>query len=149
MSICNMAIEAGARAGLIQPDEVTFEYLKGRPMVPGADDPDWDAACEYWTSLQTDEGAHYDIEVHIDAADIAPTVTWGTSPQDTAPITGTVPDPMAEEVNHHFILKSHHFHSNILSQSSFHLKHHRFIGSCASRGDRARAEVHGPHRPCR
>ena len=97
MSICNMAIEAGARAGLIQPDEITFEYLKGRPMVPAADDPDWEAACNYWRSLATDEGAHYDVEVHIDAADIAPTVTWGTSPQDTAPITGVVPDPAAEE----------------------------------------------------
>ena len=96
MSICNMAIEAGARAGLIQPDEITFEYLKGRPMVPGADDPEWEAACSYWRSLASDEGAHYDVEVHIDAADIAPTVTWGTSPQDTAPITGVVPDPNAE-----------------------------------------------------
>ncbi len=96
MSICNMAIEAGARAGLIQPDEITFEYLKGRPMVPAEDDPDWEAACKYWRSLASDEGAHYDVEVHIDAADIAPTVTWGTSPQDTAPITGVVPDPSAE-----------------------------------------------------
>jgi 3-isopropylmalate dehydratase len=93
--------------GLIQPDETTFEYLKGRPMVPGVDDPDWNAACEYWKSLQTDEGAHFDIEVHIDAADIAPTVTWGTSPQDTAPITGTVSLPATFNIglwHHHFLL---------------------------------------------
>jgi len=93
MSICNMAIEAGARAGLIAPDETTFEYLKGRPMVPRPDSPEWEAALAYWRTLVSDEGAVYDKEVVIDAADIAPTVTWGTSPQDTAPITGVVPSP--------------------------------------------------------
>lgn len=96
MSICNMAIEAGARAGLIAPDETTFEYLRGRPMVPAQDTAEWDAAKEYWLGLQSDEGAYYDKVVMIEAADIAPTVTWGTSPQDVAPITGTVPDPQAE-----------------------------------------------------
>src|SRR3546814_11633839 len=86
-----MAIEGGARAGLIAPDEVTFEYLKGRPYAPkGAD---WDAAVEYWKSLATDPGATYDKVVVIDAADIAPSVTWGTSPEDVVPITGSVPDP--------------------------------------------------------
>uniref|UniRef100_A0A7S1BWX1 3-isopropylmalate dehydratase n=1 Tax=Corethron hystrix TaxID=216773 RepID=A0A7S1BWX1_9STRA len=89
MSISNMAIEAGARAGLIGPDEVTFQYLKGRPMSP--DGEEWDRAVEYWTSLNSDEGAVYDKTVIIDAKDITPTVTWGTSPQDVAPITGTVP----------------------------------------------------------
>lgn len=89
MSISNMAIEAGARAGVIAPDDVTFEYLKGRPMSPSGEQ--WDKAVEYWRSLATDEGAMYDKEVIIDANDIAPTVTWGTSPQDTIPITGTVP----------------------------------------------------------
>ena len=89
MSISNMAIEAGARAGVIAPDEVTFEYLKGRPMSPSGEQ--WDKAVEYWKSLASDEGAKYDKEIIIDAKDIAPTVTWGTSPQDTIPITGTVP----------------------------------------------------------
>eukprot|EP00536_Pseudo-nitzschia_multiseries_P011629 jgi/Psemu1/206349/e_gw1.406.49.1 len=91
MSISNMAIEAGARAGLIAPDEITFDYLKGRPMSPS--DEDWDTAVEYWKSLCSDEDAVYDQVVEIKAEDIAPTVTWGTSPQDVAPITGKVPDP--------------------------------------------------------
>ena len=93
MSICNMAIEAGARAGLIAPDETTFAYLRGRPMLPAEGSPEWQAALAHWKTLNSDAGAVYDREVHIDAADIAPTVTWGTSPQDTAPITGMVPDP--------------------------------------------------------
>jgi 3-isopropylmalate/(R)-2-methylmalate dehydratase large subunit len=86
-----MAIEHGARAGLIAPDDVTFGYLKGRPMAPK--DADWDAAVAYWRSLSTDVGAVYDKVVVIDAADIAPSVTWGTSPEDVLPITGLVPDP--------------------------------------------------------
>src|SRR3546814_18917560 len=86
-----MAIAGGARAGLIAPDAVTFAYLKGRPYAPkGAD---WDAAVEYWKSLATDPGATYDKVVVIDAADIAPSVTWGPSPEDVVPITGSVPDP--------------------------------------------------------
>ena len=79
MSICNMAIEAGARAGMIAPDEITFEYIKGRPLAPkGAE---WDKAVKYWSTLKSDPGAKYDTVVTIDAKDIAPTVTWGTSPQ--------------------------------------------------------------------
>lgn len=93
MSISNMAIEAGARAGLIAPDEITFSYLEGRPMVPKSDHPDWEAAKEYWRGLVSDPGASFDKEVYIDAADIAPTVTWGTSPEHTAPINGVVPNP--------------------------------------------------------
>ena len=89
MSISNMAIEAGARAGIIAPDENTFEYLKGRPMSPSGEE--WDKAVEYWKSLVSDEGAVYDKTVIIDAKDIAPTVTWGTSPQDAIPINGVVP----------------------------------------------------------
>ncbi|KAL3779217.1 hypothetical protein ACHAW5_009988 [Stephanodiscus triporus] len=89
MSISNMAIEAGARAGIIAPDSVTFDYLKGRPMCPTGEE--WDKAVEYWTSLRSDEGAHYDKTVIIDAGDIAPTVTWGTSPQDAIPIDGIIP----------------------------------------------------------
>lgn len=94
MSISNMAIEAGARAGLIAPDETTFEYLKNRPMAPSGDQ--WEKAVEYWKSLRTDEGAVYDKTVLINAADISPTITWGTSPQDVAPVTGTVPMIAAE-----------------------------------------------------
>jgi len=89
MSISNMAIEAGARAGIIAPDEITYEYLKGRPMSPSGEE--WDRAVAYWNSLKTDEGAEFDKTIIIDAMDIAPTITWGTSPQDVAPITGTVP----------------------------------------------------------
>ena len=96
MSISNMAIEAGARAGLIAADEVTFEYLKGRPMVPKPDHPDWERACEYWRGLATDAGAKFDKEVFIEAADIAPTITWGTSPEHTAAITDVVPNPEDE-----------------------------------------------------
>mmetsp|Transcript_26770 Transcript_26770/g.59110 ORF Transcript_26770/g.59110 Transcript_26770/m.59110 type:complete len:744 (+) Transcript_26770:60-2291(+) len=94
MSICNMAIEAGARAGMVAPDEKTFEYLKGRPMAPTPEH--WETAVEYWKSLRSDEGAKFDQEVVISAADIAPTVTWGTSPEAVVPITGTVPDPANE-----------------------------------------------------
>lgn len=94
MTICNMSIEAGARAGLIAPDETTFAYLKGRPMAPQGDD--WDKAVAWWKSLPTDEGATFDKEIQIKAADIAPSVTWGTSPQDVLPITGVVPDPEKE-----------------------------------------------------
>jgi 3-isopropylmalate dehydratase len=89
MSICNMAIEAGARAGLIAPDEITFEYLKGRPMCPQGEE--WDNAVEYWKSLVSDKDAHFDKTIQINAKDIAPTVTWGTSPQDVAPVTGNAP----------------------------------------------------------
>lgn len=91
MTVCNMAIEAGARAGLIAPDEKTFEYLRGRPRAPqGAD---FDRAVEYWKTLPTDEGAVYDKVVELNAADIVPLVTWGTSPEDVAPITANVPSP--------------------------------------------------------
>ncbi|KAH9002385.1 aconitase [Lactarius hatsudake] len=91
MSVCNMSIEAGARAGMVAPDEVTFEYLRNRPLTPKGEA--WDRAVTYWKSLASDEGAKFDVEVNISAEDIIPTVTWGTSPQDVAPITGAVPDP--------------------------------------------------------
>ena len=93
LTVSNMAIEGGARAGLIAPDDVTFAYIKGRPMAPkGAE---WDAAVAYWRSLATDAGAQYDKTIIINAADIVPNVTWGTSPEDVVPITGVVPDPMS------------------------------------------------------
>ncbi|HIM45548.1 MAG: 3-isopropylmalate dehydratase large subunit 1 [Alphaproteobacteria bacterium MarineAlpha10_Bin2] len=93
MTVCNMTIEGGARAGLIAADETTFAYVKGRPMAPK--DGDWDAALDYWRSLPSDPGAAYDKEVSLDAEAIAPQVTWGTSPEDVAPIDGRVPDPAA------------------------------------------------------
>jgi 3-isopropylmalate/(R)-2-methylmalate dehydratase large subunit len=94
MTICNMSIEAGARAGLIAPDEVTFEYLKGRPFAPKAGA--YEMAVKHWKTLPSDPGAKFDSEVSIKAAGIAPQVTWGTSPQDVLPITGSVPDPSKE-----------------------------------------------------
>ncbi|WP_430415819.1 3-isopropylmalate dehydratase large subunit [Parasphingorhabdus sp.] len=91
LTVSNMSIEAGARAGLIAPDQATFDYLKGRPMSPkGAD---WDAALAYWKTLVSDEGARFDTSVTINAADVAPTVTWGTSPEDVVPVNGNVPAP--------------------------------------------------------
>ena len=94
MTICNMAIEAGARVGMVAPDETTFAYLNGRPFAPrGASR---DRALAYWQTLPSDAGARFDAEVSVDAADIAPMVTWGMTPGDALPITGIVPDPMAE-----------------------------------------------------
>ena len=91
MTVCNMAIEGGARAGLIAPDEKTYAYCKGRPHAPkGAD---WDSALAYWANLFTDDGAHFDKVVTIKGEDIAPVVTWGTSPEDVLPITAVVPRP--------------------------------------------------------
>ncbi len=95
MTVCNMSIEAGARAGMIAPDEKTYEFIKGRPKAPkGAA---WEMAMRHWETLYSDEGAHFDIEVKLDAADLPPIVTWGTSPEDVAAITGTVPDPAKVE----------------------------------------------------
>ena len=91
MTICNMSIEAGARAGMIAPDEVTFEYLKGRPHAPEGEM--WDQAVEYWKTLKTDDDAVFDKEVTLNAADLQPYVTWGTNPGQGAPITATVPVP--------------------------------------------------------
>ncbi len=91
MTVCNMAIEGGARAGIIAPDETTFEYVKGRPHAPkGAE---WEAALAWWKTLHSDEGAHFDTVLRLRAEDIAPSVTWGTSPEDVLPITATVPAP--------------------------------------------------------
>ncbi|WP_066895989.1 3-isopropylmalate dehydratase large subunit [Mycolicibacterium houstonense] len=91
MTICNMSIEAGARAGMVAPDETTFEFLKGRPHAPkGAD---WDAAVAAWSQLRTDEGAEFDTEVYLDAAALSPFVTWGTNPGQGVPLSASVPDP--------------------------------------------------------
>jgi 3-isopropylmalate/(R)-2-methylmalate dehydratase large subunit len=91
MTICNMSIEAGARAGMIAPDDTTFAYLKGRPHAPSG--ADWDAAVAHWRTLVTDDDAMFDAEVTIDAAELTPFVTWGTNPGQGAPLSGSVPDP--------------------------------------------------------
>ncbi|OJF79144.1 3-isopropylmalate dehydratase large subunit [Nocardia seriolae] len=91
MTMCNMSIEAGARAGMVAPDEVTYEFLKGRPHAP--EGADWDAAVAAWDALTTDEGAVFDTEVHIDATSLTPFVTWGTNPGQGLPLGETVPDP--------------------------------------------------------
>ncbi|MDQ2679159.1 MAG: 3-isopropylmalate dehydratase large subunit [Actinomycetota bacterium] len=91
MTVCNMSIEAGAKAGLIAPDEVTFEYLKGRPHAPSGEQ--WDSAVEEWRTLHTDEGATFDKEIFLDAADIEPHVSWGTNPGQVIPLSGVVPTP--------------------------------------------------------
>ncbi|WP_433264222.1 3-isopropylmalate dehydratase large subunit [Actinosynnema sp. CS-041913] len=93
MTVCNMSIEAGARAGMIAPDQTTFDYLQGRPHAPSG--ADWDAAVEYWKSLRTDEGAEFDAEVRLDADELTPFVTWGTNPGQGLPLAGRVPDPEA------------------------------------------------------
>jgi 3-isopropylmalate/(R)-2-methylmalate dehydratase large subunit len=91
MTICNMSIEGGARAGLIAPDETTYAYIKGRPKAPKGEN--WDKAMKYWATLYSDEDAHFDREVKLDAANLPPIVTWGTSPEDVASVTGIVPNP--------------------------------------------------------
>ena len=91
MTVCNMAIEGGARAGLIAPDETTFEYVKGRPHAPKAGQ--WEQALEYWKTLYTDEGAHFDKVITLKGEEIEPVVTWGTSPEDVLPISAIVPSP--------------------------------------------------------
>jgi 3-isopropylmalate/(R)-2-methylmalate dehydratase large subunit len=94
MTLCNMAIEAGARAGMIAPDERAFEYLEGRPYAPAGDERE--RAVAAWRELASDPGAAFDREVEVDAREVVPTVTWGTSPEDAVPITGRVPDPAGE-----------------------------------------------------
>src|SRR5438093_9796839 len=91
MTVCNMSIEAGPRAGRIAPDEKTVAYLKGRPRAPSG--AAWDRAVERWRELRTDPGATYDKHVQLDAAEVAPQVTWGTSPGMVTPVTGCVPSP--------------------------------------------------------
>jgi 3-isopropylmalate/(R)-2-methylmalate dehydratase large subunit len=94
LTLCNMSIEAGARTGMVAPDDITFDYLKGRPFAPAGDD--WRAALEYWRGLPSDEAAVFDAEVTLDAASIAPMVTWGLSPETALPVTGAIPDPATE-----------------------------------------------------
>ena len=91
MTVCNMSIEAGARAGMVAPDQVTYDYLKGRPHAPEGDD--WDAAVEYWNTLATDDDAQFDAEIVLDASTLEPFVTWGTNPGQGTSLSGTVPHP--------------------------------------------------------
>ena len=95
MTVCNMTIEAGARAGLIAPDKKTFDYLKDRTMSPKGEN--WDKAVKFWKTLYSDKNCAFDKEIHIQGEDIEPLVTWGTSPQDVSPVTGLVPDPEKEK----------------------------------------------------
>jgi 3-isopropylmalate/(R)-2-methylmalate dehydratase large subunit len=133
MTVCNMSIEAGARAGLVAPDDKTIAYLLGRPYAPkGAA---WEQAVVSWRSLPSDPGARHDREAHLNAADIAPHVTWGTSPQDALPITGRVPDPAqlddplqraaTERALHYMQLKPHTLLTEVPVQRVF-------IGSCTN-----------------
>ncbi len=95
MTVCNMTIEGGARAGMIAPDEKTYAFIKGKPKAPKGNA--WDMAMKYWETLKTDEGAHFDSIVRLDAASLPPIITWGTSPEDVVAITGVVPDPAKVE----------------------------------------------------
>ena len=97
MTICNMTIEGGARAGLMQPDEKTFKYLENKPMSPKNDK--WKRALDNWGNLKSDDGCKFDKVVKINGSDVVPQVTWGTSPQDVVPVNGSVPDPEEEKDN--------------------------------------------------
>ena len=97
MTICNMTIEGGARAGLIMPDEKTFKYLQNRPLSPKKDN--WEKAVDYWSSLKSDKDCTFDKEIVLNGQDVVPQVTWGTSPQDVVPVNGIVPDPKKEKNN--------------------------------------------------
>ncbi|HEV7594044.1 MAG TPA: 3-isopropylmalate dehydratase large subunit [Gemmatimonadaceae bacterium] len=133
MTICNMSIEAGARAGLIAPDEKTAEYIKGRPFAPTGDD--WYAALARWRNLVTDEGARYDRSVHINAADLAPMITFGTNPSMAIPIDGHVPDPADAEsgAERTDLDKALHYMSLEPGQSLLgHAVDVVFVGSCTN-----------------
>jgi 3-isopropylmalate/(R)-2-methylmalate dehydratase large subunit len=133
MTVCNMTIEAGARAGLIAPDDTTFDYLKGRPRSPkGAA---WEAAVAYWRTLKSDDGARFDKEVTLKAADLVPQVTWGTSPEDVLPITASVPNPadVADENKRRAIERSLAYMGLTPGQPLTEVKVDTvFIGSCTN-----------------
>ena len=133
MTICNMSIEGGARAGLISPDEKTFEYIKGRPYAPKG--KNWDKALEFWKTLPTEKNAHYDEEIVIQASEILPQVTWGTSPQDVAPINGKIPDPKEiDDINRrNAVQRSLDYMGLEANQNIKDIKIDRvFIGSCTN-----------------
>ena len=97
MTVCNMTIEGGARAGLIQPDEKTFKYLENRPLSPKKDN--WNKALDYWNNLKSDNDCKFDKVIVLNGDEVVPQVTWGTSPQDVVPVNGSVPDPKKEKDN--------------------------------------------------
>ncbi len=133
MTICNMSIEGGARAGLIAPDEKTFNYIKGRPYAPKNEN--WEKAIKYWKNLPSDIGAKYDKEVTINADSIEPQVTWGTSPQDVASINGSIPDPeKIKDINRkNAIIRSLEYMGLKPNQKIKDIKIDRvFIGSCTN-----------------
>jgi 3-isopropylmalate/(R)-2-methylmalate dehydratase large subunit len=133
MTVCNMTIEGGARAGLIAPDQVTFDYVAGKPRAPKAGG--FEQAVSYWRTLVSDEGAHFDAEIFIDAATIVPQVTWGTSPEDVLPITGKVPDPadVADEGKRTAITRSLAYMGLVPGTPLEEVKIDRvFIGSCTN-----------------
>jgi 3-isopropylmalate/(R)-2-methylmalate dehydratase large subunit len=145
MTVCNMTIEAGARAGLIAPDDKTFAYIMGKPRAPkGAA---YQAAVSYWKTLVTDEGAHFDAEIVLDAATLVPQVTWGTSPEDVIPITGFVPNPadIADEGKRKAVQRSLDYMGLTAGMPATEIKIDVvFIGSCTNgriEDFRAAAEV--------
>lgn len=133
MTVCNMSIEAGARAGLIAPDEVTFAYLEGRPKAPkGAA---WEMAKSYWKTLYSDDGAQFDKEIVLDAANLPPIVTWGSSPEDVVAVTGEVPDPEGIEDENRRLSKKRalEYMGLVPGQKITDIKLDRvFIGSCTN-----------------
>jgi 3-isopropylmalate/(R)-2-methylmalate dehydratase large subunit len=145
MTVCNMTIEAGARAGLIAPDDKTFAYVAGKPRAPkGAA---FEAAVSYWKTLHTDEGARFDEEIRLDASTLVPQVTWGTSPEDVIPITGNVPDPaaIADEAKRKAVQRSLDYMGLTAGMKATDIKIDVvFIGSCTNgriEDFRAAAEV--------
>jgi 3-isopropylmalate/(R)-2-methylmalate dehydratase large subunit len=133
MTLCNMSIEAGARAGLVAPDDTTFDYLKDKPRAPKGEA--WEKAVAWWRTLPSDEGAKYDKEIKLNAADIIPTITWGTSPEDVAPITGNVPDPNTakDEGKKKAMLRSLEYMGLTAGQKLTDVKIDKvFIGSCTN-----------------
>lgn len=133
MTLCNMSIEAGARAGLVAPDDKTFNYLKGRPYAPKAGQ--WDAAVAYWKALRTDDGATFDKEITLCGDDIIPQVTWGTSPEDVVPVNGSVPAPesFTEPSKREGAQKALHYMGLTAGQAITDIKVDRvFIGSCTN-----------------
>lgn len=133
MTVCNMTIEGGARAGLIAPDEKTFEYVKDRPLAPSGSA--WELALKYWKTLPSDEGSQYDKEVELAAGDIAPQVTWGTSPEDVLPIDGKIPDPatIADPTKKTAVKEALQYMNLSANQPIKEIKIDRaFIGSCTN-----------------
>ena len=133
MTVCNMTIEGGARAGMVAPDEKTFAYLKDRPKSPKG--KAWDMAMKYWETLRSDEGAHFDSELKLDAASLPPILTWGTSPEDVISITGTVPDPdsVADEAKRNAIRRALDYMGLTPGTKMTDVKLDRvFIGSCTN-----------------